>query len=291
MFADMQIVRTVSGMAGLGRQWRQKGVCVALVPTMGALHQGHLSLVERARKLAGPRGKVVVSIYVNPTQFAPSEDFSRYPRDLRRDAALCRGAGVDAIFAPTDAEMYPAGEEDAFSTYVVEGALSQTMEGASRPTHFRGVTTVVAKLFNIVQPQTAIFGAKDYQQAAVIQRMVRDLNFPLKVVVAPTFRESDGLAMSSRNQYLTGSLRGQAVALSQGLAKAREKVRQDRSVSANTLKAQLKRLIEQQPDARVDYIEFFEPGTLKPVKQARRGTHMALAVFIGRTRLIDNGRL
>lgn len=291
MFADMQIVRTVSGMAGLGRQWRQKGVCVALVPTMGALHQGHLSLVERARKLAGPRGKVVVSIYVNPTQFAPSEDFSRYPRDLRRDAALCRGAGVDAIFAPTDAEMYPAGEEDAFSTYVVEGALSQTMEGASRPTHFRGVTTVVAKLFNIVQPQTAIFGAKDYQQAAVIQRMVRDLNFPLKVVVAPTFRESDGLAMSSRNQYLTGSLRGQAVALSQGLAKAREKVRQDRSVSANTLKAQLKRLIEQQPDARVDYIEFFDPGTLKPVKQAKRGTHMALAVFVGRTRLIDNGRL
>lgn len=291
MFAGMQIVRTVSDMAGFGRQWRQKGVCVALVPTMGALHQGHLSLVERARKLAGPRGKVVVSIYVNPTQFAPSEDFSRYPRDLRRDAGLCRGAGVDAIFAPTDAEMYPAGEEDAFSTYVVEGALSQTMEGASRPTHFRGVTTVVAKLFNIVQPQTAIFGAKDYQQAAVIQRMVRDLNFPLKVVVAPTFRESDGLAMSSRNQYLTGSLRGQAVALSQGLAKAREKVRQDRSVSANTLKAQLKRLIEQQPDARVDYIEFFDPGTLKPVKQAKRGTHMALAVFIGRTRLIDNGRL
>lgn len=278
-------------MAGLGRQWRQKGARVALVPTMGALHQGHLSLVERARKLAGPRGKVVVSIYVNPTQFAPSEDFSRYPRDLRRDAGLCRGAGVDVIFAPTDAEMYPAGEEDAFSTYVVEGALSQTMEGASRPTHFRGVTTVVAKLFNIVQPQTAIFGAKDYQQAAVIQRMVRDLNFPLKVVVAPTFRESDGLALSSRNQYLTGRLRGQAVALSQGLAKAREKVRQKRSVFASTLKAQLKGFIEQQPDARVDYIEFFDPGTLKPVKQAKRGTHMALAVFIGRTRLIDNGRL
>ena len=162
-----------------------------------------------------------MSIYVNPTQFGPKEDFSRYPRDLRRDAGLCREAGVDVIFAPDDAQMYPRGEGVGFSTFVVEEALARGMEGKSRPTHFRGVTTVVAKLFNIVQPELAVFGAKDYQQAAVVKRMVRDLNFPLRVVVAPIFREADGLAMSSRNKYLVGDLRVRAPVLWRSLQKAR----------------------------------------------------------------------
>ena len=173
----MQMVRSVVAMQRLAVRWQRDGVRVGFVPTMGYLHAGHLSLVTRARRLVGPRGKVVVSIYVNPTQFAPTEDFSRYPRDLKRDASLCRKAGVDVVFAPSDEEMYPAGDGGAFSTYVVEEALSRSMEGASSPTHFRGVTTVVAKLFNIVRPNLAVFGAKDYQQAAIIKRMVRDLNF------------------------------------------------------------------------------------------------------------------
>ena len=235
---------------------------------------------------------VVVSIYVNPTQFGPREDLSKYPRDLRRDAQLCREAGVDVLFVPSDGEMYPAGEAEGFSTWVVEDKLSQEMEGRSRPTHFRGVTTVVAKLFNIVLPDVAVFGAKDWQQAAIIRRMTRDLNFPVKIIVAPTQREPDGLAMSSRNKYLTGDLRGQAVVLSQAIARARAKVRSaKRSVSAATLKAELRKFIEQQPDARVDYIEFFHPATLRAASEASRGTQLALAVFVGRTRLIDNARL
>lgn len=288
MFAVVQIVKTVPGMRRRAQNWRRKEISVALVPTMGSLHEGHLSLVRRARQACGARGKVVVSIYVNPTQFAPTEDFGRYPRDLRRDAQLCRANGVDVIFAPDDGEMYPGGTGSAFSTYVVEGALSQSMEGASRPTHFRGVTTVVAKLFHIVQPEAAVFGAKDFQQSAVVKRMVRDLNFPLRIIVAPTYREPDGLAMSSRNQYLTGDLRSQAVVLWQSLQRARAAVRANRTLPAARLKAQLKRFIERQPDARVDYIEFFAPDTLAPLKYVARGAHLALAVFVGRTRLIDN---
>src|SRR5262245_27175753 len=189
-------------MQRLSLRWKKQGQRIGFVPTMGYLHAGHLSLVKRGRKLVGSRGKVVVSIYVNPTQFGPKEDFSRYPRDFRNDIRLCRAEGVDVEFAPTDPQMYSSDGSASFSTSVVEEDLSRGMEGASRPGHFRGVTTIVAKLFNIVQPDVAVFGAKDYQQAAVIQRMVRDLNFPVKIVVAPTIRETDGLAMSSRNKYL-----------------------------------------------------------------------------------------
>jgi pantoate--beta-alanine ligase len=274
------------------RLWNKQGAVIGLVPTMGYLHAGHLSLVKRARQLVGRRGKVIVSIYVNPTQFGPGEDFSRYPRDLRRDLSLCRAEGVDVIFVPSDREMYPGNEHERFSTFVVEEKLSQTMEGKARPTHFRGVTTVVAKLFNILQPQIAIFGAKDYQQAVIIRRMVRDLNFPIRIVVAPIVREADGLAMSSRNKYLNNDLRVQALALWRAIKAAREKLRtSSNGVPANRLIAELKRLIEQQPAARVDYIEFFEPQTLEPVAKVTNGTHMALAVFIGKTRLIDNARM
>jgi len=285
-------------MQRLAKGWRRDGVRVGFVPTMGYLHEGHMSLVRRARKAAGENGRVVVSIYVNPSQFGPREDLKKYPRDLPRDLRLCREAGADVVFAPRDVEMYPGGlnaaanNPRAFSTSVVEERLSLGMEGASRPTHFRGVTTVVAKLFNIVLPDVAVFGAKDCQQAAVIQRMVRDLNFPVQVVVAPTRREADGLAMSSRNKYLVGKLRGQARVLSQALLAARQAVRRSRGgLPAGKLRSELKRLISAQPDARLDYIEFVEDGTLEPAKSAKPGTRLALAVFVGATRLIDNARL
>jgi pantoate--beta-alanine ligase len=267
--------------------WRRKGARVGFVPTMGYLHAGHISLVKRARRLVGPKGIVVVSIFVNPTQFAPTEDLARYPRDLARDKKLCREAGTDVLFVPGEKEMYPHG----FSTFVVEEKLSQGMEGASRPTHFRGVATVVLKLFNIVLPEVAVFGAKDFQQAAVVRRMVKDLNVPVKIVVAPTVREGDGLAMSSRNKYLEGDLRAQAVVLSQALAKARGAVRNGHAVAATTLQSELRALIEGQPAARVDYIEFFNPLTLEKVERVGRDAHIALAVFIGKTRLIDNAPL
>jgi len=259
---------------------------------MGYLHLGHLSLARRARRLVGKSGKVVVSVYVNPTQFGPKEDFSRYPRDLARDAKLCRNEGVDVLFAPMNKEMYSGASDGEYSTYVVEEQLSQGMEGASRPTHFRGVTTIVAKLFNIVLPSVAVFGAKDYQQAAVVKRMVRDLNFPLKIEVAPIFREPDGLAMSSRNKYLTGNLRDQAVVLSRAIKKVQVALRQNsRPVRGAKLKSELSKFIRQQPAARLDYVEFFDPHTLLPLRTVSPGTHMALGVFIGKTRLIDNGPL
>jgi pantoate--beta-alanine ligase len=259
---------------------------------MGYLHAGHLSLVQRARRAVRKAGVVVVSVYVNPTQFGPNEDFSRYPRDLAGDARLCRAAGVDVLFAPGDEQMYPAGRSGGGSTFVSENKLSRGMEGASRPTHFRGVTTVVAKLFNIVQPGVAVFGAKDYQQAAIIKRIVRDLNFPVKIIVAPTFREADGLALSSRNKYLEGELRTQAIVLWRSIQKVRAALRRAaRPLSAARLKAELKKFIEHQPAARLDYVEFFEPDTLVPAPRVGRGAHLALAVFIGKTRLIDNARL
>ena len=282
----------MAGMQRLARRWQRSGARVALVPTMGYLHAGHLTLVQRARKLISSRGKVVVSIYVNPTQFGPREDFSRYPRDLARDRRLCRAEGVDVIFAPRDEEMYPRDGGRSFSTYVTEEELSRGMEGASRPGHFRGVATVVAKLFNIVQPQIVVFGAKDCQQAAIIQRMARDLNFPVKVVVAPTLREPDGLAMSSRNKYLAGPLREQATVLWRAIQKVRAAVRDGgQAVPASRLKAELRKLIERQPAARLDYVEFFDPVTLAPAAKVTRGTQIAMAVFIGKTRLIDNGRV
>jgi pantoate--beta-alanine ligase len=277
-------------MQRLARAWKGGGTVVGFVPTMGFLHAGHVSLIHRARALASADGKVVVSIYVNPTQFAPHEDLSKYPRDLPRDLRLCRAAGADVVFVPNDGEMYPGRPGEEFSTRVVEEKLSRAMEGASRPTHFAGVTTVVAKLFNVVLPDVAVFGAKDFQQAAVISRMVRDLNFPVRMVVAPTVRESDGLALSSRNKYLSETERSQATILWRSLQQARKKVR-GRSVSAALLKSEVQRLVATQPAARIDYVEFFDPTTLRAVTQVKPGTQMAMAVYVGKTRLIDNGRL
>jgi pantoate--beta-alanine ligase len=280
-------------MQRLAKKWRQAGAAIGLVPTMGYLHEGHLSLVRDARKRVGKKGMVVVSIYVNPTQFAPTEDFTKYPRDLKRDSKMLRACGVDVVFTPEDKEMYPDRSPipAGYSTYVVEEKLSQTMEGASRPTHFRGVTTVVAKLFNIVQPDVAVFGQKDFQQAAIIKRMVRDLNFPLRVIVAPTVREKDGLAMSSRNKYLEGDLRRQATVLRRAIDTARAAVKKSKKVLATTLKADLKKLIESELSTRLDYVEFFDPETLTPMPEVSAGAQIALAVFVGKTRLIDNERL
>jgi pantoate--beta-alanine ligase len=301
----MRIVRSATTMQRLARQWQRRGLRVGLVATMGYLHEGHLSLVREARRCVGPAGRVVVSIYVNPTQFGPQEDLSRYPRDLARDLKLCRGVGADVVFTPTDAEMYPqtvgssrgddrtakrAVPTTGFSTYIVEERLSQFMEGTVRPTHFRGVTTVVAKLFNLVLPEVTVFGAKDWQQATIVKRMTRDLNFPVKIIVAPTVREPDGLALSSRNKYLDEAQRAQAVILYRTLERAQAAVRR-KSIPAARLKADLKKFIVSAPLARLDYLEVFDPVTLTPVITAKRGTHLALAVFFGRTRLIDNGRL
>ena len=303
----MQIVSSIAAMQRLAKKWQQAGTRTGFVPTMGYLHAGHLSLVKRARQAVGKAGKVVVSIYVNPMQFAPTEDLGKYPRDLKRDLKLLRELNADVVFTPSDAEMYPrwgkATDEPglattargdarptSFSTYVVEEKLSRPMEGASRPTHFRGVTTIVAKLFNIVLPDVAVFGQKDFQQAAVIKRMTRDLNFPVKIVVAPTLRERDGLAMSSRNKYLDEEQRAQAVILFHALQAAQAAVKK-KSISAARLKSDLKEFITVAPLARLDYVEFFDPETLQPVAQVKRGTQMALAVFFGKTRLIDNGQL
>ena len=287
-------MRTISSPAVMQRlalKQKRAGVPVGLVPTMGYLHAGHRSLVEEARRRVGASGWVVLSLYVNPTQFAPTEDLSKYPRDLKRDLAMCREAGVDAVFMPSDAVMYPGREEGRYSTYVVEESLTRPMEGASRPTHFRGVTTVVAKLFNIVLPDVAIFGAKDWQQAAVISRMNRDMNFPVRIVVAPTVREPDGLAMSSRNKYLDPTQRLQATVLWESLKSARAEVKRNGTVDAAALHARLSAIISARSEARLDYLEFFDPETLQPVVEVTKGVQMALAVFVGKTRLIDNGRL
>ncbi|HEV2692169.1 MAG TPA: pantoate--beta-alanine ligase [Verrucomicrobiae bacterium] len=286
----MQIVSSVAAMQRLAKKWQRGGTRIGFVPTMGYLHEGHLSLVQRARKEVGATGKVVVSIYVNPTQFGPNEDLAKYPRDLPRDLKLCRAAGADAIFTPSDAEMYPGKAEGHYSTYVVEETLGRVMEGASRPTHFRGVTTVVAKLFNIVLPDVSIFGQKDYQQAAVIQRMVSDMNFPVRIIVAPTLRESDGLAMSSRNKYLDAEQRAQAVILYHALRAAKAAVVK-KPVTAAQLKKDIQEFITTAPLGKLDYVEFFDPETLVPVKTVKRGEQMALAVFFGKTRLIDNAGL
>jgi pantoate--beta-alanine ligase len=287
----MELIQSSKAMQNRATLWLRQGVQIGFVPTMGYLHKGHLSLVQRARRAVGNTGKVVVSIYVNPTQFGPNEDFSRYPRDFDNDRALCKGAGVDVIFAPSDTEMYHKDSPAPFSTFVNEEKLSSVMEGITRPGHFKGVTTIVAKLFNIVRPDVAVFGAKDWQQAAIIRRMVRDLNFPVKMIVSPTLREPDGLAMSSRNKYLEGSLRHQARVLSEAIQFAKSELRKKPVFNADKLRRQCEALILQAPDARIDYIEFFDSDTLEPVKDVRRGTHMALAVFIGKTRLIDNSKL
>jgi len=288
----MRIVTSARAMQRLAQQWKRRRVPGSFVPTMGYLHEGHLSLIRKARQLVGKPGVVVLSIYVNPTQFEPTEDLAKYPRDPPRDQRLCRQAGVDVLFVPDDRQMYRGKDDAKSSTYVVEERLSRGMEGASRPTHFRGVTTVVAKLFNLVLPDVAVFGAKDFQQAAVVKRMVRDLNFPVQVVVAPTVRAADGLALSSRNEYLSRAHRAQAAALWQAIRQARQAVRDSKKpIPASRLKAALRWLIETRPAARVDYLEFFDPETMQPLAKVRPGAHLALAVMVGKTRLIDNGRL
>ncbi|MCU0788835.1 MAG: pantoate--beta-alanine ligase [Verrucomicrobia bacterium] len=286
----MRVIADIHKMQSQAGRWLRQGIRVVLVPTMGCLHAGHLSLIQRARREAGRKGVVVVSIYVNPTQFGPKEDFDRYPRDLKADLALCRKAGVSTVFAPTDQAMYPGGSKERFDTYVVAAHLSQIMEGHSRPTHFQGVTTVVAKLFNLVRPVVAVFGAKDWQQAVILKRMVADLNFPVQMIISPIVREPDGLALSSRNRYLSPGQRGQATVLWRSLQHARKRVRHG-GVGAARLRSEVGQLVHEQPDARLDYVEFFDGETLVPVKTVHRGTHMALAAFVGRTRLIDNGRL
>ncbi|HAD04268.1 MAG TPA: pantoate--beta-alanine ligase [Desulfuromonas sp.] len=263
---------------------KRAGRRVALVPTMGYLHAGHRSLLQEGRK----RGDfLVLSLFVNPTQFGPSEDLSTYPRDLEADLALARAAGVDVVWTPTPQEVYPAG----YATWVaVEGGLTTTLCGASRPGHFRGVTTVVSKLFNVVQPDVALFGEKDFQQLAVIRQMVRDLNFPIEIVGMPIVREADGLAMSSRNVYLTPDQRRQALVLSQALALARELAAAGERESA-TILATLRQLIAAQPDARIDYLHICHQTTLQEQARIDAAAVLLLAVFIGKTRLIDNGFL
>jgi len=303
-FSPVKIISSTAAMQKLALRWKRAGLKIGFVPTMGYLHDGHLGLVREARKRVGKTGIVVVSIYVNPTQFAPTEDLAKYPRDLKRDLKSLRELKTDVVFTPDDAEMYrstgvsPVRGKNAggtpalrdFSTYVVEEKLARVMEGASRPVHFRGVTTVVAKLFNIVLPDVSVFGQKDYQQAAIIKRMVTDLNFPVRIIVAPTRREPDGLAMSSRNRYLDAEQRAQAVILFHALQAAKAAVAK-KPVPAMRLKKDLEGFITAAPLARLDYVEFFDPETLQPVAQPKRGTHMALAIFFGKTRLIDNARL
>ena len=276
----MKTVRSAKAMARLAAGWTQP---VALVPTMGALHAGHLALVAQARRAVGHAGLVVVSIFVNPLQFGPKEDLSRYPRPLRRDLSLCRGAGVDLVFQPNPAEMYAPGH----SITVNETLLSGGLCGGSRPGHFSGVCTVVAKLFNLVRPDVALFGQKDYQQLAIIRRMVRDLDFPVKIVPVETVREPDGLALSSRNIYLTAEERAQAPALRRALMLAAAAVKNgERSVVR--VRAILTKELARAPLARIDYVEIVDAENLQPVTRIEKPTVLALAVFFGRTRLIDN---
>jgi len=269
------------------RRWRAESspdTRVVFVPTMGALHEGHLDLMRRAREIATPHGRVIVSIFVNPTQFGPKEDFSKYPRDLEGDMEKCRSVGVDAVFAPAADEVYA---KDA-SLVVLETSLSKGLCGASRPGHFDGVCLVVLKLFNMVQPHTAVFGKKDYQQLAIIKRMVRDLNVLVHVVGSETVREADGLAMSSRNRYLNETERQQAPALRQGLLLAQQSW-QSGEQDAETLKSIFRdHLAAHAPLHRLDYIECVDRDTLQPLDQANANGLLATAVFFGSTRLIDN---
>jgi pantoate--beta-alanine ligase len=251
---------------------------LVLVPTMGALHEGHVALIRRARKLAGKRGKVIVSIFVNPIQFGPNEDLSKYPRSPSQDLEICRASGVDLVYRPTAEQMY---HEDR-SVFVDESSLSRRLCGASRPGHFRGVCTVVAKLFLILRPQVAVFGEKDWQQLAIIRRMVRDLDFSIRIIGHPTIREPDGLAMSSRNKYLTAEERSVAPEIYAALRAAAAQRRVEDILKAG------RRRIEQIPGARIDYFELVDAETIQPAKDFRRPMRLAVAVFLGKARLIDN---
>jgi pantoate--beta-alanine ligase len=262
------------------REHREAGRQLGFVPTMGFLHRGHLALVDEARRRSDV---VLMSIFVNPLQFGPNEDLSRYPRDIEHDRALAGEAGVDAIFLPEVETMYPPGSE----VRVVPGRLAERWEGAARPGHFTGVLTVVAKLFNLVQPDVAVFGQKDIQQATLIRRMVLDLDFGLELVVAPTVREADGLALSSRNVYLSPEDRGQAVGLNRALAAA-HRAWQGGARSGPRLEGVVRETLRVYPGLGVDYIAVVSPDTLEPVTDADASTIVALAARVGRTRLIDN---
>jgi len=259
---------------------RSAGKTIGLVPTMGYFHEGHLSLMEVARKNCEI---VVVSLFVNPTQFGPNEDLAKYPRDFERDEQMAKERGVDIIFYPDSREMYP----DPFLTYVMTEKLSGMLCGESRPIHFRGVTTIVAKLFNIIQPDVAVFGRKDAQQAIIIKKMVADLNFPVEIIVAPIIREADGLAMSSRNTYLSSEERKQAPIIYRALQKASEMVRRG-ELDAGCVERSIRQQIETAPLARIEYIEIVNEKNLEPVKTIDPGTFVAVAVRFGKTRLIDN---
>jgi pantoate--beta-alanine ligase len=254
-----------------------------LVPTMGALHKAHRELMRVAREAAGKDGEVAVSIFVNPLQFEPGSDYKRYPRPEKADEEFCRNAGVDLLFRPSADEVYATDR----STFVEETWLSSTLEGKSRPGHFRGVCTVVAKLFNILEPDAAVFGEKDFQQLAIVRRMVRDLNFNIDIIAVPTVREEDGLACSSRNRYLNPEERKQAIVLYKALLAAKNAGIK----SAKDVVALAQRAINEAQLARIDYVEIVDKETLKPVEIAGPNSVLLLAVFFGNTRLIDNMRL
>jgi len=276
----MKTITSVRAAQQAASALRREGRRIGLVPTMGALHAGHAALLRRARPLCDT---LVVSVFVNPTQFGPTEDLAAYPRTPEHDAAVCAAAGADWLFCPSADEMYPPGH----SVFVGEEQLSTGLCGATRPGHFRGVLTVVAKLFHIVQPDVAVFGQKDAQQARLIEQMARDLNFPVAIVVAPTVREADGLAMSSRNAYLSPAERQRATCLYQSLCLA-ERMYREGTRDAAAICAAMRRLIEATPNARIEYVAVVDHGTLKPVATIAAPALIAVCVRLGRTRLIDN---
>lgn len=276
----MTLIETVKDL----RAWRKTAGHVIFVPTMGALHEGHTTLVREARKLAGPEAKVVASIFVNPLQFGPNEDFDRYPRTLENDLIMCRGAGADMVFAPAMKEVYHADR----SIKISESSLSKVLCGASRPGHFDGVCTVVAKLFNLVQPDEAVFGKKDYQQLAIIRRLVRDLDIPVQIHGIETVREADGLAMSSRNRYLSPAERAQAPALRAALIEARQAWLGGVTGAKNLTHLIHEHLAAHANLGRKDYIALVDQHSLQPLDIAHPQSLIALAVFFDKARLIDN---
>lgn len=276
----MKLIRTVAEMQAATESAKRGGRRIALVPTMGALHEGHVALMRKAREHGAA---VVVSIYVNPTQFGPREDYKQYPRDLDKDCTLCVRESADVVFAPQDAEMY-AGNA---STWIEETSLAKRLEGERRPHHFRGVCTVVAKLLNIVRPDLAMFGQKDFQQLKVVERMVQDLCYPTEVVPVPIVREPDGLALSSRNQYLTGEERAQATVLCKAINVAQNLFNEGER-NAHRLETAMLRTVQLAPAARLDYAEIADASTLEPATEVKRGNVALLAAYLGKTRLIDN---
>ena len=276
----MKVLTRIADTRAAARALKASGRKLGLVPTMGALHEGHLSLVRLAKKYCD---SVAVSIFVNPKQFGPNEDFAKYPRSFERDHQVLEMEGVDLIFAPTVEEMYPQGS----TTFVNVEGISERLDGASRPGHFRGVTTVVSKLFHIVEPDRAFFGQKDAAQVAIVKRMVRDLDLPVEIVVGPIVREPDGLAMSSRNAYLDSNQRKQALVLSRALKGVEGFIREG-EVDTNRLVNAAKRIFAEERDVRVDYIAVVDPDTLDPVNDVNTRALVAVAAYVGSTRLIDN---